>query len=78
MKKVYILSTIDSDALMADFGEAQFAFDENLNPIGWWSLDDADFREEYFSGMMGKLGIEVLVDHPKVSSLIRKEAKKYF
>lgn len=55
---------------MEDPFEAQGVFKDG-NLIAAWSMNDADYRSEYFNGFMNKLGIKVTT---KRASLEEKRA----
>lgn len=77
-KTIYILSTINDEDLIERHGEVQFAFDANLNLLDGWSLNDADWREEYFNPFMSKLGFNVETEHPQATKMINEAAEKLF
>ena len=49
---IYIIST-------ERFGESQFVFDDKFKLIDGWQRNDADYRDEYMSGFLKHLGIQV-------------------
>lgn len=71
--KVYIVTLCDDDV-----GEIQGAFNEKKDLIGWWCLNDANWRHEYFNDFMKELGIEVCTGgkalEKKLAKLARDEA----
>jgi len=77
MKKVYIISA------ESPF-EFQAAFDEDFKCLDAWSMNDANWRNEYFSGMMQKLGIvtlecfQGLIKPKKQQELMNKAAMDIF
>lgn len=72
MIKIYHTYIIDRK-----LGENQGMFDASGQCLGWWSCDDADWRGEYFSDFMGKLGIEIVGDSEmKEQGLDPKKLKK--
>lgn len=52
-KKLYFL-------YIDDPYEYQGMFDDNHVLVGYWSLDDADWRHEYFSGAFAEIGVEII------------------
>jgi len=54
MKMIYIQYFCD-----VELGEFQGAFDKNGKLIDFWSCSDANWRNEYFSGVMEKIGIKI-------------------
>ena len=55
MKKLYFVSDCDNE-----LGEIGGVLDEKGKVLDCWSLNDADWRNEYFSGFMEKVGIEAV------------------
>ena len=51
-------------------GEWDAMFDEDDKLLGYWHCNDAHWRNEYFSGFMAELGIEVL-------SAYREDVERY-
>jgi hypothetical protein len=66
VKVIYIESSC------GEGGECQGAFDEEGNLLSIWSSNDADWRHEYFDGMMAQLGIEVR--HGRFEQALEAEA----
>lgn len=52
----------DSDL---DVGEVEGVFDSNKELLSYWSSNDADFRQEYYSELFEKLGylLDVVPSH---------------
>jgi hypothetical protein len=71
MKKLYIVYFCD-DTL----GEAQGMFDAEDNLLGAWSDNDANWRNEYLSPFMEKLGFDVAEREPTRKD--RAVMKKHF
>ncbi len=46
----------------SDECEAQAIFDKDGTLLGLWALNDATWRNEYFSGFMEKLGFQIEYD----------------
>lgn len=61
-----------------DFGEYEGMIDENGNVIGFWSMNDATWRNEYFDSFMSTLGITVKVGTAKHKKILQKQAKEYW
>lgn len=59
-----------------EVGECEGALDENDNVLHWWSLNDADFRMEYFKPLFDKLGVEINDEPTKKQIKILKKAVK--
>ena len=53
MKPVYVVSIEDDEV-----GEVQGMFDEDFKLIDYWSLNDANWRSEYFEGILNHFGYE--------------------
>lgn len=63
MKKIYLFSN-DVDAEDDDenaLGEYEAFFDDNKKFLAGWSLNDAQWRDEYMDGLMQALGYEVVI-----------------
>jgi hypothetical protein len=58
MRKIFFVYVEDED-----YGEFQVAFDQDLTPIGAWADNDANWRNEYFSPFMRRLGFDTIVRH---------------
>lgn len=69
MKKVYAAYT-------EECGEVEGMFDEDGNLLDLWSSNDATWRNEYFSGFMKKLGIEVKTAPETMNEKLAEEAEK--
>ena len=54
MKTIYFLSICEDNV-----GEVQGFFDEAGNVVDFWSCNDANWRGEYFDGLLSKLGYDV-------------------
>lgn len=68
---VYIVNIEDDEA-----GDCEGAFDAAGNLLDIWSSNDANWRGEYFSGFMSKLGIETSKSAPRKLQLKEKLTKK--
>lgn len=52
--------------------EIEGMFDEKGNLLGTWTLNDANWRDEYFGGFMEALGIHVVYsDRPDFKQKLR-------
>ena len=62
-------------ACEGELGEVEGMFDSKGNLISCWCCDDATWRNEYFSGFMQYLGVEVKSRNPtsKDIKLLEKE-----
>lgn len=62
------------------YGENQIVFDENYKVLDGWSMNDANYRDEYMGGFLNKLGIKVERSLPEDApkSLIKTALKKLF
>ena len=59
-------------------GEIEGAFDARENILDIWSCNDATWRNEYFSGFLAKVGIEVVTNVPeKLRAKLEKKLVKY-
>lgn len=67
-KTIYIIYT-------ENCGENNIVFDAKFKCLGAWSCNDATWRNEYFSGFMRDLGIEVLEQLPQSVNADRLIAK---
>jgi hypothetical protein len=68
MKKLFIMYCED------DRGEYELWFNDNDVLIGGYFCNDAQWRGEYFDGMMEDLGIDV--HYSKYSSQVAKKSAK--
>ena len=73
MVKIYSVSICEDDV-----GEVEGMFDAKGVLLGWWSLNDANWRHEYFEGFMSELGLEVIEasNDRKLVSKLRRAAKQ--
>lgn len=53
MKKLVVVYLSDDEV-----GEVEGMFEENGNLIDFWACNDADWRSEYFAGVLKFLGAE--------------------
>jgi hypothetical protein len=61
-----------------DSPEVQGMFDASGKLLDWWFCNDADWRGEYFSGVMARLGYVVHVSRaPKLQKQLAKLAEDY-
>lgn len=58
-----------------EYGEIEGMFDENDELLGAWSCNDANWRDEYFSEFMEKLGIKVIYSSER--KLVKKLVKHF-
>jgi len=58
MKTIYFIYS------EGECGEVNGVFDAEENILGYWSCNDATWRNEYFSGFMAKLKIKCVEDMP--------------
>lgn len=73
-KTIYIVYT-------EKFGECQFVFDSEFKLLGGWQMSDANYRNEYMSEFLDKLGITVKTKLPQQANekqLISKAIQDMF
>jgi hypothetical protein len=61
--------------VIVDDHEVEGMFSEDGELLGAWCLNDADWRQEYFSGFMETIGIEVIRDD---SLALQQKLKNWF
>jgi len=64
-----------------DLGEAQGFFETTNNKLTMlygWSLNDANYRQEYMGGLMKKLGVEVKILAKKHEAKAKQLMKEWF
>lgn len=73
MKTIYFVNYCGDDC-----GEVEGMFDVDGKAIDMWCCNDASWRNEYFSGFMSSLGINVVTKVPaKVRKICEAQLDRY-
>lgn len=70
MKKLYLVGS------EGECGEIQGMFTDGCLLLDFWSCNDADWRTEYFNGVMNELGYEVTDPPASLADKLEKQLIK--